>query len=81
MKASSQPIWSRSPALQTKPRKLATAIEWLTAFETKGILDLIAQFDFYKTVAMIQIESIKSRLYTFFQKNSHVKTASDATGK
>jgi len=25
---------------------LVTAIEWLTAFETKGILDLIAQFDF-----------------------------------
>jgi len=37
---------SRSPALQTKPHELVTAIEWLTAFETKGILDLIAQFDF-----------------------------------
>ena len=45
-KASSQPIWSRSPALQTKPRELVTAIELLTAFETKGILDLIAQFNF-----------------------------------
>ena len=45
-KASSQPIWSRSPALQTKPHELVKAIEWLTAFETKDILDLIAQFDF-----------------------------------
>ena len=55
-KASTQPSWFRSPALQTKPHELVTAMEWFTALETKGTLDLSTQLDLYKTVAMIRIE-------------------------
>ena len=31
-------------------------MEWFTALETKGTLDLSTQLDLYKTVAMIRIE-------------------------